>query len=199
MSSCALTDVAIELLNEMDEELALQEDAGGNHADGDVGHGVGSEAEAVLAAEIVAAAAVGLADAKGPAESSDVAVTRARAGPNDLIIYPSGMVCEFGIRQIGSIPRGKPKNSLVVSCTAHSKCTFVVPLWCAHTDDEFKVWFTSVPANEPGDTKEQKDAKKRDHLDLVARWRAPASVSAPLGTAGNARISASGAASSSGD
>ena len=58
-----------------------------------------------------------------------------------------------------------------VTCLYHSKCTFVLPLHKDPGDDARKLWLTEVPKNTRSDSKDEKDAKRTEHLRLAQRFR----------------------------
>jgi hypothetical protein len=159
--SDVLSDDAIDELNNQDEELALREVDDGADA---------QAAEEVVGVAEHAAAGVGLEDSDRP-EAGALPAARPRVRPEDLVLYPSGRIYEFGLRQIGTIVRGKPRDSLSVSCNQHSKCTFVCSLRVAPSDEELKQWFVAVPRNQPEDSAGDRMRKQREHLALASQWK----------------------------
>ena len=111
--------------------------------------------------------------------------------------YPSGRVYLRDERQVGSFIRGKPRNALAVKCMFHAKCTWVLPLHMAPTDDDLKAWLVAVPQSEASDSLLEKTRKRDEHLALALKFRTPASV-VPVPPTGVAPPAAVTGASSSG-
>lgn len=178
----SFSEGAIDELGYQDEE-AIQAAADEHRLDSEDLDGASpADIDAQVAAEAVATS---LQDADLPTNPGASSSSSSAAPPppppptqvdrrtvDDLVgPYPSGRVYLRDERTIGSIIRGKPKNSLAVACKFHPKCSFLLPLRCAPTDEALKEWFSEVPEVEKTDTPAEKARKAKQHMALAQRWR----------------------------
>lgn len=185
-SSDAFSSGAMEEFAALDEELVrgrIGSDDGSPKAAESVDPAVAEElrSEAVAAGLQEADSIPAAAPATNAATSSSIASAAPPPPPQalgdavdleDLVgPYPSGRVYFRDIKSVASIIRGKPKNALSVRCGYHQKCTFLLPLRLAPSDDDLKRWLLAVPPNLPSDTEAQRLAKTQRHLALAKAWR----------------------------
>ena len=113
---------------------------------------------------------LGIATGSTPTPEDPRAIKR-----EDVHVYPSGRVylenlAGGGCRQLGSITRGKPKNSLAVRCMIHG-CSFVWPVRQAPDDETLIDWFACGPLSLPSDTVVQKREMKAIHTEKSKAYR----------------------------
>lgn len=103
----------------------------------------------------------------GPLGQEDMSAAEAFkvTGPS-----PMGYVCQDG-KTVMRIQRGNPKGSLSVRCYQHSKCSFLLSLKDAPSDDDLIRWCFAVSAKESAASTAEAAKLAQDHLKLVEKWR----------------------------